>query len=62
MVYCVELGVKLVRTVSNRPQQNETAKRINRTLNERARAMQLHIDLPKIFLAKTVNTTTYLIN
>ena len=35
---------------------------MNRTLNERARSMRLHVGLPKTFWANAVSTTTYLIN
>lgn len=61
-VYCVKHGVKLVRTVPNSPQQNGIAERMNRTINERARAMRLHVGLPKAFWVDAVNTPVYLIN
>ena len=35
---------------------------MNRTLNERARSMRLHVGLPKTFWANTVSTTAYVIN
>ena len=38
------------------------AKRINRTLNKRARSMRLHIGLPKSFWVDVVSTAAYLIN
>ena len=38
------------------------AKRINRTLNERARSIRLHAGLPKTFWANAVSTVAYLIN
>ncbi|KAJ4736375.1 Transposon Ty1-NL2 Gag-Pol polyprotein [Rhynchospora pubera] len=60
--FCAEHGVKLVRTVPNRPQQNGIAERMNRTLNKRARAMRLHAGLPKVFWAEAINTAAYLIN
>ncbi|RVX10708.1 Retrovirus-related Pol polyprotein from transposon TNT 1-94 [Vitis vinifera] len=44
------------------PQQNGVAERMNRTLNERARSMRLHVGLPKTFWADAVSTTAYLIN
>ena len=36
--------------------------RMNRTLNECARSMRLHVRLPKTFWADAVSTATYLIN
>lgn len=51
-----------MRTVPNRPQQNGIAERMNRTLDERARAMRLHVGLPKMFWTKSINMRTYLIN
>ena len=38
------------------------AKCMNRTLNERARSMRLHAELPKTFWADVVSTAAYLIN
>ena len=38
------------------------AERMNRTLNERARSMRLHVGLQKTFWADVVSTATYLIN
>ena len=35
---------------------------MNRTLNERARRMRLHVGLPKTFWVDAVSTATYLIN
>ena len=35
---------------------------MNRTLNEHARSMRLHIGLPKTFCADVVSTAAYLIN
>ena len=50
------------KTIPGTPQQNGVAERMNRTLNERARNMRLHVGLPKTFWADAVSTTTYLIN
>ena len=36
--------------------------RMNRTLNEHARSMRLHVGLPKNLWANVVNTAAYLIN
>jgi len=60
--FCADHGIKQIRTVPNRPQQNGVAERMNQTLNERARAMRLHAGLPKMFWADAVNTAAYLIN
>ena len=38
------------------------AERMNRTLNELAWSMRLHVGLPKTFRADTVSTAAYLIN
>ena len=38
------------------------AERINRTLNERARSMRLHVGLLKTFWANVISTVAYLIN
>ena len=52
----------MIRTVPGRPEQNGIAERMNRTLNERARSMRLHVRLPKTFWADAINIATYLIN
>ena len=38
------------------------AERMNRTLNERARSMRLHVGLPKTFWTDAVSIAAYLIN
>ncbi|RVW68574.1 Retrovirus-related Pol polyprotein from transposon TNT 1-94 [Vitis vinifera] len=53
---------KMEKTIPGTSQQNGVAKRTNRTLNERARSMRLHVGLPKTFWADVVNTVVYLIN
>ncbi|GKB71866.1 retrovirus-related pol polyprotein from transposon TNT 1-94, partial [Tanacetum coccineum] len=52
----------MLKTVSETPQQNGVAKRMNRTLNERAKSMRLHVGLPKMFWEDSVTTAAYLIN
>ena len=47
--YCVTQGIRMEKTISRTPQQNGVAKHMNRTLNERARSMRLHAELPKTF-------------
>ena len=60
--FCANNGIKMEKTVPMTPQQNGIAERMNRTLNERAGSMRIHVGLPKMFWAKAVNTAAYLIN
>ena len=60
--YCVENGIKMMRTIPGTPQQNGVAERMNRTLNERARSMRIHSGLPKTFWADAIDTAVFLIN
>ena len=60
--YCVAQGIRMEKTIPRTPQQNGVAERMNRTLNERARSMRLHVGLPKTFWADAVSTAAYLIN
>ena len=60
--YCAAQGIRMEKTIPGTSQQNGVAKRTNRTLNERARSMRLHVGLPKTFWADVVNTVVYLIN
>ena len=50
------------KTIPRTPQQNGVVERMNRTLNERARSMRLHVGLPKTFWADAVKNVAYLIN
>jgi hypothetical protein len=52
----------MINTVLGTPKQKGVAERMNRTLNERARAMRLNAGLPNTFWADAVNTYAYLIN
>ena len=54
--------IRMIRTVPGRPKQNGVAERMNKTLNERARSMRLHVDFPKTFWADAINAAAYLIN
>nr|GEU44350.1 retrovirus-related Pol polyprotein from transposon TNT 1-94 [Tanacetum cinerariifolium] len=45
--YCAENMIMMLKTVSKTPQQNGVAKRMNHTLNERAKSTRLHVRLPK---------------
>ena len=47
--YCVTQEIRMKKTIPGTPQQNGVAKRMNITLNERARSMRLHAGLPKTF-------------
>ena len=47
--YCAAYEIMMEKTIPRTPQQNGVAKRMNRTLNERARSMRLHARLPKTF-------------
>ena len=60
--YCVVQGIKMEKTIPGTPQQNGVAKRMNRTLNERARSMRLHARLLKTFWTDVVSIAAYLIN
>ena len=60
--YCATQGIRMEKTIPGTPQQNGMAKRMNKTLNERARSIRLHARLTKFFWANAVSTATYLIN
>nr|GEV22623.1 retrovirus-related Pol polyprotein from transposon TNT 1-94 [Tanacetum cinerariifolium] len=60
--YCAENGIRMLKTVPKMPQQNGVDERMNRTLNERAKSIRLHVGLPKLFWEDSVITKTYLIN
>ncbi|GJZ50418.1 retrovirus-related pol polyprotein from transposon TNT 1-94 [Tanacetum coccineum] len=60
--YCAENGIRMLKTIPETPQQNGVAERMNRTLNERAKSMRLHAELPKMFWEDSVTTEAYLIN
>ncbi|GKD82453.1 gag-pol polyprotein, partial [Tanacetum coccineum] len=60
--FCRQEGIKRQFTTSYTPQQNGVAKRMSRTLLERARAMLATVSLGKLFWAKAVNTACYVIN
>ena len=47
--YCTAYGIKMEKTIFGTPQQNGVAERMNRILNEHARSMRLHAELPKTF-------------
>ena len=47
--YCAAQGIRMEKTILGTPQQNGVTERMNRTLNERARSIRLHVRLPKTF-------------
>ena len=47
--FCSENGIRMIKTVLGTPEQNGVAERMNKTLNERARSMRIHLGLPKVF-------------
>ena len=62
MELCEQHGIKRHFTVRRTPQQNGVAKRMNRTIAERARCLILNIGLEKKFWVEAVNMACYLIN
>ncbi|KAE8691518.1 Vacuolar-sorting receptor 1 [Hibiscus syriacus] len=56
-----ETGLKVKRLRSDNGGEYRD-KRMNRTLNERARSMKIHAGLPKFLWAEAINTAAYLIN
>ena len=60
--YYAAHGIRMEKTILGTPQQNGVAKRMNRTLNECARSMRLHVGLSKTFWADAISTAAYLIN
>ncbi|GJX37099.1 hypothetical protein Tco_0250402 [Tanacetum coccineum] len=59
---CVLGKQKKVDPATMLPLSMTTARRMNRTLNERAKSMRLHAGLPKMFWEDSVTTAAYLIN
>ncbi|KAE8664189.1 Detected protein of unknown function [Hibiscus syriacus] len=60
--FCANNGIKIETTVPMTLQQNGVTERMNRTLNELARSMRIHAELPKFLWAEAINTAAYLIN
>ena len=59
---CEQHGIKRHFTVRKTPQQNDVAKRMNRTIAKRARCLRLNAGLAKNFWAEAVNMACFLIN
>ena len=60
--YCTAQEIRMQKTIPRTPQQNDVAERMNRTFNECAKSMRLHVGLSKTFQADAVSTAAYLIN
>ena len=60
--FCSKHGIRIIKTIPGTPEQNGVAEKMNRTLNEKVRCMQIQFGLPKAFWAKAINTAAYLIN
>ena len=57
-----DLGVKHEPTSPHSPQSNGKAERLNRTLNNYARAMLYQANMPKSFWAESITTAAYILN
>jgi hypothetical protein len=62
MRFCEDEGIVRHFMVRNTPQQNGVAKRMNRTLLERAQCMLSNAGLGRKFWVEAVNTACYLVN
>ena len=60
--YCEEMEIVHYNTTSYTPQQNGVAKRLNRTLLEKARSMLSLAGLEQTFWAEVIKTAAYLLN
>nr|CAN77981.1 hypothetical protein VITISV_043416 [Vitis vinifera] len=60
--YCRSHGIKLEKIVHKTPQQNDVAKKMNRTICDRIRCMLSHAKLLKSFRGEAMRTTIDLIN
>ncbi|GJR57614.1 putative polyprotein [Tanacetum coccineum] len=60
--FCRDEGIARHYTVRYTPQQNRVAERMNKTVLERTRCLQLNAKLDKSFLTESLNTACYLIN
>ena len=59
---CRRNGIQHQRTVPYSPQQNGVAKRMNRTIMQKARSMLHYKGVSTVWWAEAVNTSVYLIN
>ena len=60
--YCARKGIEHQTSVAYTPEQNGRAERLNRTLLERARALLLEHNLPKVLWSEAMKTAAYLRN
>nr|GFA96684.1 ribonuclease H-like domain-containing protein [Tanacetum cinerariifolium] len=60
--FCEDKDIKREFSVARTPQQNQVAKRRNKTLVEAARTMLVDYKLPTTFWAEAVNTACYVLN
>ena len=60
--YYAAHGIRMKKTILGTPQQNGVAEHMNKTLNECARSMRLHIGLSKTSWIDAISTAAYLIN
>ncbi|KAB5537970.1 hypothetical protein DKX38_015503 [Salix brachista] len=60
--YCANHGIRMEKAIPGTPHQNGVAERLNRTINERAKSMRLHVGLPPTFWADAISSAVYLIN
>ena len=61
-LYLASEGIENQLTIPGRSEQNGVAKRMNRTLTERAPSMTLQADMSEDFWAETVSHVSYLVN
>ena len=60
--YLISKGISHELTIPHTPEQNGVAERMNRTLQESARAMLAHAGMPNGYWAEAVSTAAYLRN
>jgi hypothetical protein len=60
--FCKTEGITRYFTIRETPQQSRIAKRMNRTLLEKARCMRLSVGLPKSLWAEAINYACFVTN
>lgn len=60
--FCRSKGIRMEKTVPYTPEQNGVSERLNRTIEEKARAMLQASGLPKCLWGEAVYTAVYLMN
>lgn len=61
-VFCRSKGIRMEKTVPYTPEQNGVSERLNRTIEEKARAMLQSSGLPKFLWGEAVYAAVYLMN